>query len=756
MNPRWVARSARWAAAAAILVALVVAAIFARRSRIAARALRHGPAAVPASVAQQSLEFTFSKVDGQQTVFTVHAARATEYSGKNQSLLEDVDIVVYGRHGERHDEIHTHSCDYVPATNGITCHGTVEMDLASVPAPGQPVPAAADIQLEARNVSFDGQTGDVSTDAPLLFRFPRGHGSAVGLTYSSHRSDLALERNVELSLSPDRPGMPPVNIDAGRLDYDRSTRQMSLAGPVRIDQGDRSLESGAVTLALDDQLRPRRALAAGGGSRVRMRQAAAEPGGEADNVQADAAEILFDDRGRAETVNASGHVLAEETGASQMRLQADRVSLTLDSASQEPRDVQADGSAEFAWNRAGRSAQLQTASLQLALVPGARAGGARLERAESPGPATASWNAGDERLRLAAGRLVASFGEASEIRRLDGTQGVRLDRQVNGAPPLMTRAAALEVHFAGGQWADAQESGQVRARQGTRTASASRAKWVRATDDVELTEDARVSDVTGETTADSIDWNQQTGKLHASGHVRSSYFGTPNGQPGIMPATGPANVIAQTLDANPASGEAVYTGSARLWQGDLAIQADRIDLRRADSGLAADGNVLAAFPQANAKAGPMLWLVRARKVTYRNGPGAIPGSNSIAAEADEHASGLATLEGGVEAISREGQIDARRMILVMQRDAQGRAGLAQAVGRGGVTVRQGDRWGVSGQAVYSAATGQIVMSGAHPSLHDAAGDVVTGDELTFSVADDTILVESAEGSRTSIRHPVPK
>jgi len=45
--------------------------------------------------------------------------------------------------------------------------------------------------------------------------------------------------------------------------------------------------------------------------------------------------------------------------------------------------------------------------------------------------------------------------------------------------------------------------------------------------------------------------------------------------------------------------------------------------------------------------------------------------------------------------------------------------------------------------------------GGHPSLHDTSGNLVRGDQLTFFVADDTILVESSKGSRTLTRHPVP-
>ena len=150
--------------------------------------------------------------------------------------------------------------------------------------------------------------------------------------------------------------------------------------------------------------------------------------------------------------------------------------------------------------------------------------------------------------------------------------------------------------------------------------------------------EARGGDPTGQTLADEIVWDQQSGMFRASGNVRSTYFAKAGGETGVAPSAGPASVVAARLVAKPSAGEATYSGGARLWQGDLAIQADRIDLRRAQGELVAQGNVLAAFPQApremgkpgragasarNAPpSGPVLWRVRAKRLTYVSGTGA--------------------------------------------------------------------------------------------------------------------------------------
>ena len=82
--------------------------------------------------------------------------------------------------------------------------------------------------------------------------------------------------------------------------------------------------------------------------------------------------------------------------------------------------------------------------------------------------------------------------------------------------------------------------------------------------------------------------------------------------------------------------------------------------------------------------------------------------------------------------------------------------LDHALALGGVTVRQGDRRGTADQAEYTASDGKFVLSGGQPTIIDASSDTTTGHSLTFFVANDTILIDSQEGSRTLTKHRVEK
>src|SRR3977135_2865169 len=95
MRTTQAARYARWSAAMAIILALAVAGVYERRAWHGRR-VQQTETPVPASVQEQSAQFTFSKVNGEKTQFTVRASRATEFTEGSRSLLEDVWITAYG------------------------------------------------------------------------------------------------------------------------------------------------------------------------------------------------------------------------------------------------------------------------------------------------------------------------------------------------------------------------------------------------------------------------------------------------------------------------------------------------------------------------------------------------------------------------------------------------------------------------------------------------------------------------------------
>ena len=267
MRNQEAARYARWAAVTAAAIALVVAGVYSKRAIQAARARHSAPTSVPATVQQQSAEFKFTKMEQDRAIFTIRASTATRFKDEDRSLLEDVWITIYGRAGDRNDNIHTRECSYEPKSGEVHCAGNVEIDIQGAnPASGKP--ADKQLQVTTSNLSFNRDTGEASTPEKVEFQSPQGHGSAVGVSYSSQTAVVRLEHNVAMEMipangnagktdkQPSNPNSPliagvPVTATSSSLELRRNERIVVLNGPATIKQGARELSAEKISMELD-------------------------------------------------------------------------------------------------------------------------------------------------------------------------------------------------------------------------------------------------------------------------------------------------------------------------------------------------------------------------------------------------------------------------------------------------------------------------------------------------------------------------
>jgi hypothetical protein len=82
--------------------------------------------------------------------------------------------------------------------------------------------------------------------------------------------------------------------------------------------------------------------------------------------------------------------------------------------------------------------------------------------------------------------------------------------------------------------------------------------------------------------------------------------------------------------------------------------------------------------------------------------------------------------------------------------------ISRAVATGGVAVQQGERRATADRGEYTAADGKFVMTGGTPTIFDASSGTTSGRQLTFFLADATIIIDSESGSRTLTKHRVEK
>jgi lipopolysaccharide export system protein LptA/lipopolysaccharide export system protein LptC len=775
------ARYARWSAAIAFLLVVLVACVYGARDWQSRQARKRMPAAVPSSVEQRSAGFTFSKVVGDRTEFTVRASHATEFVEGGRSLLEDVWITAYGGAGERFDNLHTRTCDYLTASESTSCAGDVqiELDRASDPQAQKGVPANGSrlVHVTTSHVSFDHKTGLATTDRPVTFQFSQGEGQGVGFRYEAQHGEIQLLSAVELALhQADPPGhssqtsTPVLNLSGSSMTFDRDQRLIHLVGPVHARQANFDLACGKLDVELDEHMYAHRLIAT-------EQPELQNIGPSHMSVTAETITALASPT-RIEAIIAEGQVHAiAQNPTGQDQLQADRVETELDAISNQPKQLVASGNVAVRSNRAGAVRNLETSMLHLDFAPSKKGGELHVKHALTPAgtielqdSGTLSGKPAQERMRLAAQHLEADFTGQNDLRELRGSEGVHFERQIGKASPQTTISQEMVAQFApGGGWSIIDQTGNVQLHQDNESAQAERAHFERTSDTTLLERSVVLTDATSRTTARSALFDQTTNEFHAIGRV-ATVESSSGGSQFVNFAPGPGRVSGERLDANSATGHEVYSGNARLWQGDSIVEGEIIELDRQTHILTATGQVHAVFPQAAApNHGQAGSQTRPSKPEFWHAEG-----NHLIYLSDES---RGRMEEKVHAHSEEGSMTADAMDFFFAPsgssatpDASATGKLAggppngtgtgqqliRASGFGSVNVEQQGRHGKAARADYTAEDGRFVLSGGTPTAYDASGNATQGRQLTFFFGDDSINIDSAEGLRTLTLHQVQK
>jgi len=797
------ARYARWSAVVALVLATVTLLAYVRRDWVRHVEKKNAPPATPIDVSRQSAGLNFKKVDQKQTVFEVAASKSIEFKGKDASLLEDVRITIFGRAGDRHDVIHTQSCQYGRENGGIECSGEVQIDLMSAVdahrTEGHPEAAkAVTTRIETRGVKFDRASGLAQTDQRVTFAFPSGTGEAVGLEYKSEEGAVRLLRDVRFTLKQSIPSAArpraanspvpapqEVRVKGSSLDFGRDSRLLRLSGPAEAEAGVQRLTAGEINLALDKEFHATTLVASGTGANrpVVMSQGAPE---QQMKVEADTLTAHFSPEGAVTRVDAAGSVHGTRTSATEQDVASSEYgSVELWPWLGRPKEVNLDGNVQLrTQGSGGESRMLRTNAFRLEFSKGESGQTGKVQKAETLAAGTMEWTDAGMQLgvasaktKLQADKLAMDFASSGKARQLQAIGNVQTERAVTGRPGQTATARNGKVELAStGGWSQMDLDGDVKLKEGDRSGQGGHAVFVRASQIATLTGNAAARDASTETRAQKIIFAQASGDIRAEGNVRSTDFASRSSAVQLAPAA--ANITADTLQANSKTGRAFYSGHARLWQGDSVLEAESIEMLRETRVLNAAGSVRAVFPQA---------APQSAETSSAGAPGAASVVTPTSTNASQtpvkkhlwHASsgtlsysdkeGRAHLEQNVVVQSAEQRMRAPSLDLYFTRavpaalsgaksanPAAGAQQISRAVGTGGVIVEEGSRKATAEHGEYVAATGKFVMSGGNPTLYDGSAGTTTGRQLTFYLADDTIIVDSENGSRTLTKHRVEK
>jgi lipopolysaccharide export system protein LptA len=802
------ARYARWSAAIALLLAGATAVVYLKRGWTSHIERKNAPPSTPVDVSRQSAGITFKKFGEQnRVVFIVDASKSTDFKGEDATLLEDVKITIFGKGGDRNDVIHTKSCRYGKANGGVTCTGDVQLDLMSA-ADARRIDKEPSLaksvatHVETRGVTFDRNTGLASTDQRVIFGFPSGSGEAIGIQYNADEGTVRLLRDVRLRLVQVTPSSSAksktstsgltsagvagqeVHVKGNSLDFARDTRLMRLHGPAEAETSAERLTAGEILLTLDDDFKAQKLVATAAGA-VRPQLVSSGSSGPM-KLEADTLTAHFTPEGSVIQVLASGAVHGLRGGSASAEddeVSADSGTLDLWPKLSQPRELNLSGSVSLRSDlkTGGETRVLQTSALRMEFSePRARTSGKPL-KAETLAAGTVEWadassdGAPGARTRLQADKLVMDFAEQGKARRLQATGNVQTERRIPGHAVQTASAHSGEAQIAAtGGWSQMDLQGDVKLKEGDRAGQADHATFVRVSQTAVLAGHAIARDAATETHAPRILFDQASGDISADGGVRSTDFSSKASAVQLAPA--PANITADSLQANAKTGRAIYSGHARMWQGDSVLEANSIELLRDTRVLNASGNVRAVFPQAPAPPSghssepsldsggrkvntaastgpkkPQLWHVTAGSLTYQDKEGhAHLQQNVIVQSADQK------MRGPVLDLYFTRAGDAVASNPTGGSPGGGAQQISRAIGTGGVTVERGGRQAVADRGEYTAANGKFVMSGGTPTIYDGSAGTTTGRQLTFFLADDTIIVDSENGSRILTKHRIEK
>jgi lipopolysaccharide export system protein LptA len=629
--------------------------------------------------------------------------------------------------------------------------------------------------VETRDVKFDQATDTARTSERVTFTFPEGSGEAVGVEYNSQVGVMKLLRDVNMTLKqtggPSRTTGQQVRVTGAGLDFNRDTRLLHLWGPAHAQTPTAQLDAGEFTLNLDENYRAQKLFATAGAHGTKPRAITSSASG-AMGVNANVLTAWFDGDGWLKKLDANGDVDGSRKAyAEEDEFTAANISVDMWPEITQPKQIIMEGNASIKTaGKNGQSRVLQTSKARMEFTQGTEQRPGQPKRAETLAPGNIQWTDAREdggagaHTKLSAGKFVLEFADGTASQ-LVATGNVQAERTIPGSPVQTSTAQRGTAQLqAGGGWSQIELNDNVKFKEGERSGQADHAVAVRARQTMTLTGQAVVRDASTETHAASIIFTQSTGDVRAEGRVRSTAFRGKGATPQF--AGVPANITAEKMQGNAKTSRALYTGHGRLWQGDSVLESDSIELLQKTKQLNATGNVRAVFPQAqrettnapgnsnNSGRKTSLWHLAANSLAYEE------------LENRAHLDGHVTVQSEAQRIRSE-VLDlyltranaAAKVAAASEKSSSAPVGgqqISRAVGDGGVIVEEQGRKATAEHAEYTAAEGKFVMSGGKPTLYDGTQGTTTGRQLTFFLADDTIIVDSENGSRTLTKHRVEK
>jgi len=726
------------------------------------------PQNVPTDIHQQLSGYTVTHSDGDRRVYTVHAARTISFKQGGNTVLDDVLVELFSRTGKRGDILRTEQCEYNAQNGDLFSGGPVHIELnaGAEKTPAVALKGTRTVYLDTSKVSYKHEHSLVTSQEQVRFRIGPASGTALGMVYATKDGSLDLEKDVYLKLPPHSGAAsgPPTELTASRLHYEKPGRQITLWGPIRVTQGERtgSADHGQVYLDASNRV-----------TRVEMEgsvKAAESSAARQVELSADGAQGDFEPASRAlRHLSAQGNVVGQSRAkGSTSHLLAGRVDLELAGTPAKPASGDASQDVQFAVESAPTLSQgageakrevtekraLSASEVKFSFRPD----GKSLRDAETVGPGRLVIDPSDAKAGqriITAEQFLMTFSAASNLETLRGRNQTHIVFQPPKNAPAGSVAQESTADRLLSTFDDAThalkeitQSGNYTFRDGDRNASAQESVYGAAKQGVTLTGHPQLWDAESRARCERLYFDLSTDTAIGTGTVQSTHLAAgARGAEGQAPD--PTNVLADRMEAQRRGQLVHYEGNVRAWRGPDVVESSSLDVYRMTKRMRSSSQVLTSHLQpashaAGAAPEPASQKRETRPLTVR-------------------ADSLEAFDEGKQA-SYRGHVKLQTETTTMRGDKMdvyfSRFGAAQdsevehATAEGHVVVEQPGRRATGEHGEYFADTGKIVLTGGPPSIHDEQKGFTSGQRLTLFVHDDRLLVEGGNGTPSVSQHRV--
>ncbi len=543
--------------------------------------------------------------------------------------------------------------------------------------------------------------GIVKAPGPVQFRRGRMTGSGVGFTYDRQRDTIWLLDQAVIRFAAEG-GAPPMEVTSGAAGFARADRYLRFERQVKLVREGQIVEGDAATVRLLPDRDEPDAIEIRGNSRI-------TGGTGTGSLQAMHArdmnlDYASDGRTLERVVLAgqSGMQIQTPTGSAGQQLTAEWIDLTL----------APDGAVTSLSSRD---------NVRVMLPP---AGGGPV-RAVSSVSLRGSGAPGQ-------GLTAMHFAESVEFRE-GGEQG--------GARVARSRTLDLALAPATGDLQEARFVGGFRFEEGNLRAAAAAAvyqvpKGVLGLSGRDGNRPPHLADSQLTVEADTIDVTLAPRRLTAQGAVGSVLQAGRDGggRNSLLSRREAVFVTADRLSFDEELSSGVYSGQARLWQGDTVIRAETITLDDRSGDLTAIGQVVSTLALASGGQGgpvpkPAPTIARAEEFRYDN------------------AARRATYTRSAQVNGPDGHLSGDRIELLLAADQNA---LDRLEARGSVRALVDRREATGASLTYDPSDARYLLVGAPVRLVEECRET-TGQTLTFFRASDRILIDGNEERRTQTR-----